>query len=1144
MASEATSTRRASNASTHGDHDHFRGIEGLPPQALYSLLDPKSPQKLYDLGGVSGIAAKLGTDTNTGLEGKEDIERLARSFGPNRLPPADVKTIGQMIMEAAADETLILLAVAAVVQLAVGIWQHGAETGWLDGVAVLVAVVFVIGITVVNDYQQEKQFRVLNDKKSDYDVNVVRGGTSHVVSVHDLVVGDIVQLNTGDVIPADGILTQNQGITTDESAATGESQQIKKRKIPDTIPPVGSGTGGAGAGTGSTLPPGTFDGVDPFLLSGTLVAAGTGRMLVVAVGVNSFNGRIMLTLRTAAPETPLQEKLGVMAKRIGWLGLAAALFILTAQVIKYFVLQSDAEGGLDAGDAVENVVAFAVIAVSIVVVAVPEGLPLAVTVALAYSMKHMMRDKNLVRHLDASETMGGVTTVCSDKTGTLTTNQMTVVAGNMFGLPFGDTQVGSRLPTPRDAASATGHDEVTVPGSTSDASDNDDGAARRRRRENVSATTFTQAVRRLANHSDGAGTVAAIKLLCEGIAVNSTAFEGLNERTDRTEFVGSQTECAMLRFLQRMHGDGVTGSSSYNDLRRAKEPVQQFPFSSELKRMSTIVEASAPGDGGNDVAATDVVDAPGPDWPRSLNAVGAGCQVLHCKGASEIVLGMCSRRLTSGGDIVPLSDDDRATLLRVVDEMAHGALRTLCLAVRFIPHGNEPRDFTLDEEPNLVCLGLIGIRDPPRPEVPNAVAQCLSAGVTVRMVTGDNATTAVSIARSVGIIPAAHGSGGEDRPQGLVMEGPAFRRLSDAERRKLVPTLRVLARSSPTDKLLLVRTLQGLGEVVAVTGDGVNDAPALKNADVGFSMGLSGTEVAKEASAIVLLDDNFASIVSAIKWGRNVFGCIRKFINFQLTTNFSAILFIFIAILADSKGGAESAPLQPVQLLWVNLIMDSFAAIALATEPPFAEQLLADKPYGRHEALITPFMWRSMASQVVMQTITFLVVLYSGEEFFDTARAPGDVSDDGSSYSREHHTVLFNIFVLSQLVNEINSRKVRPEINVFARLQHHALFVGVWLFAVVVQVLMTSFGGDVVKVEPLNAEQWGKCVAVSLLPLVWRFILHLIPASITTAPFGPWFDTASNVVTGQACRRRKKEERETPGNTFGTTSSERNASHK
>ena len=391
-----------------------------------------------------------------------------------------------------------------------------------------------------------------------------------------------------------------------------------------------------------------------------------------------------------------------------------------------------------------------------------------------------------------------------------------------------------------------------------------------------------------------------------------------------------------------------------------------------------------------------------------------------------------------------------------------------------------------------MCLGLIGIRDPPRTEVPNAVAQCLSAGVTVRMVTGDNATTAVSIARSVGIIPDAHGSGGEDRPQGLVMEGPAFRRLSDAERRKLVPTLRVLARSSPTDKLLLVRTLQGLGEVVAVTGDGVNDAPALKNADVGFSMGLSGTEVAKEASAIVLLDDNFASIVSAIKWGRNVFGCIRKFINFQLTTNFSAILFIFIAILADSKGGAESAPLQPVQLLcvlrrarvplcvrvrvcdrrvavvacrWVNLIMDSFAAIALATEPPFAEQLLADKPYGRHEALITPFMWRSMASQVVMQTITFLVVLYSGEEFFDTARAPGDVADDGSSYSREHHTVLFNIFVLSQLVNEINSRKVRPEINVFARLQHHALFVGVWLFAVVVQVLMTSFGGDVVKVE-------------------------------------------------------------------------------
>lgn len=367
----------------------------------------------------------------------------------------------------------------------------------------------------------------------------------------------------------------------------------------------------------------------------------------------------------------------------------------------------------------------------------------------------------------------------------------------------------------------------------------------------------------------------------------------------------------------------------------------------------------------------------------------------------------------------------------------------------------------------------------------------------------------------------------------MCLEGPVFRGMEESELIPMLPRLRILARSSPLDKLKLVQLLQKQGEVVAVTGDGVNDGPALKKADVGFAMGLSGTEAAKEASAIVLLDDNFASIVNAIKWGRNVFDAIRKFLQFQLTVNFAAIVVVLIVVLADPDGNAENSPLKPVQLLWINLIMDSFAALALATEPP-TEKLLTYKPYDRNEPLLTTFMLRRMAVQVVMMSVTFLTILYAGEDWFDshfhdsssaggggatttpmpgttgtfgnttTTAVPSSGSGHEAQFSTQHYTIFFNSFVLSQLVNQINSRKLHGELNVFSGLQRHFIFCGVWVFSLVIQVLITEFGGTAIETEALTGEQWAGCIVIALLPLVWSTIFSLLPSAVTTDPW-PWF---------------------------------------
>ena len=599
-------------------------------------------------------------------------------------------------------------------------------------------------------------------------------------------------------------------------------------------------------------------------------------MLVLSVGEQSDWGRTMAMVQTESVETPLQEKLGVLATAIGKLGLAVAVVCFIVLMIRWMVenhgfpLSKFAEGPLE----------YFIFAVTIVVVAVPEGLPLAVTISLAYSMNKMLKDNNFVRVLAACETMGGATAICSDKTGTLTENRMTVVEGWFAGEGEEALERGAGAVPAWDA----------LP-----------------------------------------GPVRA--LIVDDIALNSKAFlvePGGGRAGEGVEFVGNRTECALLMLARGWGQD-------YRTVRKAREHdvATIFNFSSERKMSSVLVR----GDGAD--------------------------LTLLCKGAAEMVLARCVSVLGRDGRPSPLSPELREALEKRVTSMASRGLRTLCLATARVPRGDKSDAETgeaTDEPPerDMALLCVVGIKDPVRAEVPEAVRTCQRAGIVVRMVTGDNVHTACHIARECGILTEG----------GVALEGPEFRRMEEAELMSLLPRLQVLARSSPKDKHLLVRTLKRLGEVVAVTGDGTNDAPALKESDVGLAMGIAGTEVAKEAADIVILDDNFSSIVKSVLWGRSVFSNIRKFLQFQLTVNLVALTVAFVA--AVTKG---EQPLNVLQLLWVNLIMDSLAALALATEDPTPD-LLEEQPHGRNEPLINRAMGKHIVIQALYQCFWLFLIFY------------------------------------------------------------------------------------------------------------------------------------------------------------------------
>lgn len=821
---------------------------------LNKMINPKSLSAFYALGGLAGLEKGLRSDRHTGLsvdevglDGKvtfdeavqvadrEEVSKadaLKRSntnnsmttpaklssdsfadrkriFKDNHLPEKKAKSFLQLAWIAYNDKVLILLTVAAVISLALGIYQsvaprtedqirrgdHEARVEWVEGVAIIVAILVVTLVGALNDYQKERQFVKLNKKKEERMVKVIRSGKSQEISVYDLLVGDVVHLEPGDLIPVDGVLIEGFNLRCDESSATGESDIIRKVPADEVYQAIQDSQ--------STKK------LDPFILSGGKVSEGVGTFLVTSTGVNSSYGKILMSLKDEGQTTPLQSKLNILAEYIAKLGLGAGLLLFLVLFIKFLARLGSVEGG--AQEKGQRFLQIFIVAVTIVVVAVPEGLPLAVTLALAFATTRMLKDNNLVRLLRACETMGNATTVCSDKTGTLTQNKMTVVAGTLgTASRFGDKDISVN----KTAAANHKLDE------------------KEEAQDDVLAQEFSKTL-----------SEESRVLLKDSIALNSTAFEG--EENGKTVFIGSKTETALLAFAQTYLGLGSVAEERANAM-----ITQMVPFDSGRKCMAVIIK------------------------------MANGRFRMLVKGASEIMIAKCTRIIsdpTKGSADTPIKSEHVETLNNIVSSYASRSLRTIGLLYRdfeqWPPRGAMSREDPKQADFDLVFrdmtfLGVVGIQDPLRPGVTDAVRDCQIAGVFVRMVTGDNLMTAKAIATECGIYT----------PGGIAMEGPIFRRLTPKQLNQVIPRLQVLARSSPEDKKLLVAHLKKLGETVAVTGDGTNDAPALKTADVGFSMGIAGTEVAKEASAIILMDDNFASIVKAIQWGRTVNDAVKKFL--------------------------------------------------------------------------------------------------------------------------------------------------------------------------------------------------------------------------------------------------------------------------
>jgi len=1041
----------------------------------YGLSDLKNKY-----GGVQGLATKLKTDLDGGIgtDGhlEETLQERRTVYGKNEIPTKESPSFLQLCWDAAHDETLIMLFVCAVVAIILGTTvECDPSKGWIEGFAILMAIAVVVLVTATTDKQKDNQFKKLQaDQESLKETLVHRKGTRISIPPSQLVVGDVVELTGGDIIPTDGILISGVELLIDEAALTGEADAV--HKTPDD---------------------------KPFLLSGTSVRSGTGKMLVVCVGLYSQEGTInrlitgmgqeeverlelldgqaksssagqaamegavdqlssmgddqdanMTARRKKAAQTKesiLTAKLNQLAIDIGKYGLYAAvlcafvLFIRNLVYEVYGVCQEHTHdyyyvNGSFTGDFTDaqrsgypaygladslyisgytceyeegwpnsnwKVILHVVMtAVTVLVVAIPEGLPLAVTISLAYSVQKMMADQCLVRVLASCETMGNANTVCSDKTGTLTENKMSVVAA-YFGC---DASIIKDL--------------------------------------KVAANKLSGGFK---------------KSFAEAIAINS------NDRSEykidaqgNLEQSFNPTECAILKFADGMHADDykkIRAASVANDT-----VIHQINFDSKRKRMTTVVKH------------------------------GAGFRV-YVKGAVDMLTQFITKIDNGDETLTDFTDADRDAIgATIVPTFGKDALRTLLLAYKDV---DVAADWT-DEDSylnGLVLMTIVGIQDPERKTVPGAVDTCRAAGVIVRMVTGDHKDTARAIAKNCHILTEE-----EANDPDCIMTGPEFRKrcvikdgvVNQAEIDKISPKLKVMARCSPEDKYHLVKGLIASGQIVAVTGDGTNDAPALAEADVGFSMGIAGTQVAQAASDIVIQNDDFASIVKAISWGRNVYDAISKFLVFQLTVNVVAVLIVFICAVITG-----ATPLGALQLLWVNMIMDTLASLALATEPPRPE-LMQREPYKRDSSVVSKPMLLMMCGHTVYQMAVMFFTCFYAHILFDIEYGLQVAHGCGDAPGLRHMTITFNVFVWMQLFNELNSRRIAGERNVFDGLMQNPFFYTIMIIQCIGQVVICQFGGDAFKIDPagLDGPQWGYCLAFGAGELVWHQLILFVDPSI------------------------------------------------
>jgi Ca2+-transporting ATPase len=862
---------------------------------------------------------------------EEEVRQSREKFGANLLTPPRRPSFWKLYLEKFEDPVIRVLLVATTCSLIISI----IENDYAETIGIMAAILLATGIGFYFEYDAGKKFDLLNAVNEETPVKALRSGRIREIPRKDVVVGDIVYLETGEEIPADGELIASVSMQVNESNLTGEPV-VSKTALPEHFDEE------------ATYPSNR-------MLRGTTVVDGHGVMKVLRVGDATEIGNVAMQSMTGTHEpTPLNLQLTRLAKLIGRAGLTVAtvtfILFVTKDLYHYFNANDAAGRANDYMDIARIVLKYIMMAVTLVVVAVPEGLPMSVTLSLALNMRRMLSTNNLVRKMHAGETMGAITVICTDKTGTLTQNRMQVYEAGFYGLKNGTELNGY-----------TG------------------------------------------------------RLIAEGISANSTAF--LKESPGaEPEGMGNPTEVALLLWL---HAKG----QDYLTLRESAGTIDQLTFSAERKFMATIVDSPV-----------------------------AGKRVLYVKGAPEIVLAQCREVvLEDGAAAVSACRPEIEQQLLTYQDMA---MRTLGFAYKPLEEGV---DRVEEAGVNELCfLGIVAISDPMRPDVPAAVAKCRSAGIDVKIVTGDTSGTAREIARQIGLWT----SGDTDRNR---ITGPDFGALSDEEALERVTDIKIMSRARPADKQRLVQLLQQKGAVVAVTGDGTNDATALSHAQVGLSMG-TGTSVAKEASDITLLDDSFKSIGTAVMWGRSLYKNIQRFIVFQLTINVVALL----TVCAGSMIGAE-LPLTVTQMLWVNLIMDTFAALALASIPP-NENVMEDKPRKPSDFIIT----RPMAYHIAGTGMAFLIIL-TGLMYYYTH------SEGGMTGQRL--TVFFTFFVMLQFWNMFNARVFGTTDSAFKGL---AKSHGMQLVAPAIlggQFLIVQFGGAVFRTEPLDPVTWLTIIALSSVVL-------------------------------------------------------------
>ncbi|MFK2498596.1 calcium-translocating P-type ATPase, PMCA-type [Bacteroides fragilis] len=873
----------------------------------------------------------------------QEVLQSREKYGANLLTPPKRPSLLKLYLEKFEDPVVRVLLIAAVFSLIISV----IENEYAETIGIIAAILLATGIGFYFEYDANKKFDLLNAVNEETLVKVIRNGRIQEIPRRDVVVGDIVVLETGEEIPADGELIEAISLQVNESNLTGE--------------PV----------INKTIIEADFDEEATYasnlVMRGTTVVDGHGSMKVLRVGDATEIGKVarQSTEQTTEP-TPLNIQLTKLANLIGKIGFTVAGLAFLIFFIKDVVLYFDfgaLNGWHDWLPVLERTLKYFMMAVTLIVVAVPEGLPMSVTLSLALNMRRMLATNNLVRKMHACETMGAITVICTDKTGTLTQNLMQVHEPNFYGL--------------KDGGKLT-----------------DDDISR---------------------------------LIAEGISANSTAFLEETGKGEKPKGVGNPTEVALLLWLNSQ-------KRNYLELREGARVLDQLTFSTERKFMATLVKSPL-----------------------------IGKKVLYIKGAPEIVLGKCKEVILDGRRVD--SVEYRSTVEAQLLGYQNMAMRTLGFAFRLV-EDNEPDDcVALVSENNLNFLGVVAISDPIRPDVPAAVAKCQSAGIGIKIVTGDTPGTATEIARQIGLWKP------EDTERNRIT-GVAFAELSDEEALDRVMDLKIMSRARPTDKQRLVQLLQQKGAVVAVTGDGTNDAPALNHAQVGLSMG-TGTSVAKEASDITLLDDSFNSIGTAVMWGRSLYKNIQRFIVFQLTINFVALLIVLLGSIVGTE-----LPLTVTQMLWVNLIMDTFAALALASIPP-SESVMNDKPRRSTDFIIS----KAMQHNIFGVGTLFLVVLMAMIYYFTNA-------DGGMTVQRL--TIFFTFFVMLQFWNLFNARVFGTTDSAFKGLTKSYGMELIVLAILGGQFLIVQFGGAVFRTEPLDWQTWLIIIGSSSLVLWIGELIRLV----------------------------------------------------